>query len=328
MRKLLLILVAVFSVACSSAPKNTATLTVIGVGKTEELARQNGFKQAIELHVGSVILDEKEVRDYKLVKDDILNYSAGYIDHYQVISTSRQGNEYRLEMIVRVSSSKIAERILKQDIQPSKVDGNQMRQTFDSYMRHLKQGDELLLKIMSVFPQRAFNIDMKSIDFKVNRYRDAVIEVPFTVTWNNIFQSALREALDASQDVAEGSDAPYSLRLNMAVTGNKQFSFIDPNKIALLYEYMRPEIDIKFDFYDQSGKSVFVHCERVELQSQYLSGDRVRGRYLITSQPYRRLAEITISQRDSRYQVLSNVSGVRAEAMYSLNCEKSLEINR
>ena len=231
-------------------------------------------------------------------------------------------------MIIKVSSSKIAERILKQDIPPTNLDGKQMSATYNSYLRHLKQGDELLNRIMSVFPKRAFNIELKSIDFKINRYRDAIIEIPFIITWNNTFQLALREAFDASQDVADSSDAPYKLTMNMGWDGKHQFKFIDPNKIGIIYNYMRPEIDIKMDFYDQTGKTVFVHCERVDLRVQYLSGDPVTGKYILTSQPYRRLAEIKIDKNDNRYPLLPDISGVRADPIYSHDCEKSLEIRR
>jgi predicted RNase H-like HicB family nuclease len=77
-----------FGLLCLVAPLANA-LQVSGQGATFEEAKQNAFRTAIEFTVGSVVTSERESNNYKLVKDEILVYSAGYVTDYKIISTIR-----------------------------------------------------------------------------------------------------------------------------------------------------------------------------------------------------------------------------------------------
>ena len=87
-------------------------LQVSGQGATFEEAKQNAFRTAIEFTVGSVVTTERESNNYKLVKDEILVYSAGYVTDYKIINTFKSGNQVHVIVDVQVSSSKLSDRIL------------------------------------------------------------------------------------------------------------------------------------------------------------------------------------------------------------------------
>ena len=110
MRWLLLVACLMLS-ACATTNKNTYIRTS-GTGANFELAKQNAFREAIQIKVGALVLSERESNAYKLVKDDILVYSAGYVEDFKVISTTNINKNVVVTMDVMVSSSKIADSIL------------------------------------------------------------------------------------------------------------------------------------------------------------------------------------------------------------------------
>jgi hypothetical protein len=62
-------------------------LQVSGEGATLEEAKLNAFRTAIEFAAGSVVVSERESHNYKLVRNEILVYSAGYVTDYKIISS-------------------------------------------------------------------------------------------------------------------------------------------------------------------------------------------------------------------------------------------------
>jgi hypothetical protein len=80
-------------------------------GYTPDEARRNGFSYAIDQAVGSIVVSEKEING-DLVRNDIINYSSGYVENFKVLNTTAQGNKYVVVQDVWVSHSKIAERAL------------------------------------------------------------------------------------------------------------------------------------------------------------------------------------------------------------------------
>ena len=274
MRKLLLILVAVFSVGCSSVPTRSAsTITVIGTGSTEEIAKQNGFKQAIQIVVGSVIVSEKETRSYNLVKNDIMDYSAGYIDYHNVINSTRIGSVYSVEMEVTVSQSRIAERILKVNLNPGNIKGDQMAVTYSTYLKHVNDSDNLLRQVLEAYPKFAYFIKLGNIDLKLNGDRKAVMVIPYEIQWNYRFLDAIYEVLSYSQE-ASGlgwrQQAPSTISMSM-YTGKHKFNFLDSRKAEILNRTMGKlgSVEdnypiIKFTFYDKYHRKVGSICDRTQ----------------------------------------------------------------
>ena len=192
---------AVFIVGCSSVPtRNASTIIVTGTGPTEEIAKQNGFKQAIQIVVGSVVVSEKESQSYKLIKDDILDYSAGYIDYHKVLNSTKLGNLYRVEMEVTVAQSRIAERILKININPNNIKGEQMATTYSTYLKHTDDSNRLLRQVLDSYPKYAYFIKLGDMELKLNGDRKAVIVIPYQVEWNYRFLDALYEVLNYSKE--------------------------------------------------------------------------------------------------------------------------------
>ena len=65
-------LVVLLTLVCNIALAQS--IRVEGIGSTLQQAKDNAFKIAVELQVGSVLVNELESKDTKLIRNDIINY--------------------------------------------------------------------------------------------------------------------------------------------------------------------------------------------------------------------------------------------------------------
>ncbi len=88
MKKIVLLLGIVTLLANVSFAQDdkTVTLTVSGQGKTQDEAKQNALRNAIEQAFGTFISSNTEILNDELVKDEIVSVSSGNIQNFEVIS--------------------------------------------------------------------------------------------------------------------------------------------------------------------------------------------------------------------------------------------------
>ncbi|MBI5748870.1 MAG: hypothetical protein HZA00_07050 [Nitrospinae bacterium] len=65
------------------------TVTVSGQGKDKESALTDAFRRAVEGIAGVYVYSETEVSKYKVVKDDIILHSRGYVRDYHILSEKK-----------------------------------------------------------------------------------------------------------------------------------------------------------------------------------------------------------------------------------------------
>lgn len=188
---------------CLVAPFANA-LQVSGQGSTFEEAKQNAFKTAIEFAAGAVVTSERESNNYKLVKDEILVYSAGYVTDYKIISTIKSGNQVQVIVDVQVASSKLSDRILGVGKEARNFDTDKHDNQYQSYIQGKNNGDRLLKQVLNDYPQKAYKITQGVHQFKVDAYRNGIIEIPLELSWNHNFIVSFNEALKILEDGSNG----------------------------------------------------------------------------------------------------------------------------
>lgn len=179
-------------------------LQVSGEGATFEEAKQNAFRTAIEFAAGSVVTSERESNNYKLVKDEILVYSAGYVTDYKIISTFKSGNQVQVIVDVQVASSKLSDRILGVGKQSKNFDTDKHSNQYQSYLEGKNNGDRLLQQVLDDYPKRAYTLTQGVHQFKVAQYRNGVIEIPLELRWNYNFIESFNEILKILEDGSNG----------------------------------------------------------------------------------------------------------------------------
>jgi len=83
---LLIILLLIIPISVFSQDDKTVTLTVSAQGQTQDEAKQNALRNAIEQAFGTFISSNTEILNDELVKDKIVSVSSGNIQNFEVIS--------------------------------------------------------------------------------------------------------------------------------------------------------------------------------------------------------------------------------------------------
>ena len=160
-----------------------------------ELARQNAFKVAVEHAVGTIVVSEAEMRNNKLVRDEIINYSSGFVDRYNILEQKNVGNDVRLIVEVWVSHSAIANRLLNNSKTAGEVQGDRIAVQLQSIGEQRSNSDRLLGTVMRDYPGRAFDVKLQPVQVELDYSRRATLLVPFTIGGNKKFLSSLEEVI-------------------------------------------------------------------------------------------------------------------------------------
>lgn len=86
MKKLLFPILLILSFNLIAQEEKTVTLTVSGQGQTQDEAKQNALRNAIEQAFGAFISSKTEILNDELVKDEIVSVSNGNIQKFEVVS--------------------------------------------------------------------------------------------------------------------------------------------------------------------------------------------------------------------------------------------------
>jgi hypothetical protein len=195
-------LLAVMSVCANS--QTTKPIRVTGVGSTFEEAKDNAFAKAIEFEVGAAVLSEKHSRNDIMVRDEIIKYSAGYVEDYKVIT--RTGDNYTtyITLDVYVKSSKIHERLLGSGTSSGVINGDKLATQYSTYMGQKLAGDKFLEAVLRDAPERGYVVTQGKPNFMLTLQREAVVVVPYSIKWNYNYLTALNEALSKIEDGSSG----------------------------------------------------------------------------------------------------------------------------
>jgi hypothetical protein len=172
-------------------------IEVAGRGDTAEQARNNGFRLAVEQALGTLVSSETEVQNGRIARDEIISYAAGYVDRFTIVSTEQAGNRVEVVMKVWVGRSALADRLLNRSEKSGEVDGARATVQLQTINHERVTGDALLQQVLSDFPKRAFDIDLKPTDI-LRQNRSAIVEVNFKLSWNKDYLRSMWAALEAT----------------------------------------------------------------------------------------------------------------------------------
>lgn len=190
---------ALIACATNSSTKEVSTITVSSEGKTFEEAKLKGFEKAVEITVGTVILSYSETRGKKLVKDEIISHSSGYVENYKILQRI-DIDKVHLTMEVTVKNSIIAQRLLGAQNGTGEIDGDQFRTQHQTYLKQKETGDKVIESVLQDFPKYAFVIEKSTVKNKVNIHRSPVMSIEYSIKYNHKYIEALIEALNVVAD--------------------------------------------------------------------------------------------------------------------------------
>ena len=108
MKNIILIIALALSFNLYAQDDKTVTLVVSGQGKTQDEAKQNALRSAIEQAFGTFISSKTEILNDNLVKDEIVSVSNGNIQKFEIISEVQIPNgDYATSLKATVSVTKL-----------------------------------------------------------------------------------------------------------------------------------------------------------------------------------------------------------------------------
>lgn len=108
----------------TSTKKKTSqakTIVTTGYGENKEEALKNAFKSAVERYVGVLVDADTVVKNNKVIKDEILTASNGYIQSYDEISTKKSGDLIEVEIKALVKYQEVFDKVKSLDIATSAI---------------------------------------------------------------------------------------------------------------------------------------------------------------------------------------------------------------
>lgn len=178
-------------------PEKVEKVVVTGIGINADKARQNAIRNAVEQVVGTYVSSDTMVQDSQLIKDEILSFSGGYVKESKLISTEKDDDIVKVKLEALVISTKLRRKVQSLNITIKNIDGDSLFGEAISKSDANVNASLLLNKIMSKFPQSAYNItigkpEISSTNSDTNQTN---ISVPTTIKWDKTYLDELKTVL-------------------------------------------------------------------------------------------------------------------------------------
>lgn len=265
MRKLLLALACVFAVSAQAqVPVNLLIPSPIGIvitvgswilqgnkklyyievegrGATQQEARENGFRLAVEQAIGTVIASETEVRQGRITRDEIISYAAGHVDHFEITSTT--GNTVRMR--VWVARSVMSERLLVKSETDTTIPGERASVAVGTINYANAQGDRLTGTVLRDWPHKSFDVRLEPSTVTQDAYRNAMLTVPVVLQLNTTYADSVFESMQIRRN--QQVDQVRLQQLATAFIGSEpvlEITILNRQKQRLISQcYQVPELD-------------------------------------------------------------------------------------
>jgi hypothetical protein len=268
-------------------------VTARGYGRTTEEARNQALRAAVDQAVGSVINSEREVVNQQLMRSEVVQYAAGFVDRYEVKKINQENGFVVMTMDVYVKRSRLTDRLLGDHKTPGKIDGERLQAQAETLTHSRQQGDRLLQAVLSDFPRRAFDLEMGPSRVYYNDQRQQQLELSFKLRWRHAYLENLREVLATVSQNANAGDCLGLYARKCSHQGyvtikarpgqhgwSRSAAFDDAITMNLIQQNLiesRPAVLITI--MDKQGRRVWHGCQRWSeldnVQSGYVPNERM-----------------------------------------------------
>lgn len=266
MLKLLLVVASLF------IPNAFASdyIRVVGEGVTLESAKENGFREAVQIRAGTIVLSERESTLQRLKRDDINVYSAGYVRDYKINNVNTTNGRHIVTMDVLVADSKLFNQLLSTGKSNNEIDGATAGASYKSFINQRNNGDVVLSRVLATYPQHAFTIKQDALSITTDQYRNTLLRVPYHLSWNYDYIVAFSEAMQMFDDNRFGRFTPAPSNVvvmgknpkNFLLGSSTQYRFNDIIMLDRIKDSVTGsrEIRLMLSLRDDANKTIFKKC--------------------------------------------------------------------
>lgn len=292
MRKLIMIMLTCTLGACAvSSNQKTSQITQNPIivdcdGKSEQSAKENCFKKAIQTAIGLAVRSEQIVVNDNVRENYILTHSSGYVDKFRIINSENSADKIYLTMEVFVKSTIIEDYLIRKTDNKQQVDGEYLVTNIQTFTDSRKSGDELIMSVLKDYPHNALELKAQPVEFKMDKNRNLYAEVIYELKWKDSYLKSLSQVLNQIKEydctIVCPKDLPsiklaYKKDANDILNKVDTYYFKDATRPALISGYFRgqyfPTVKnrlsgkttnaryvIKVDFYDENKKILNTTC--------------------------------------------------------------------
>lgn len=260
-------------------------IRVRGEGASFVEARQNGLRLAVEQALGTFVVSETEVRNQRIVRDEIISYAAGFVDRFTIIDADHvDGRINRVTMDVWVGESKLARRLLNESVGTGTVDGARLTTQVDTLQQERATADQVLQTVLRDFPRRAFDVELSRTRVDFTATRTLHLDVPYTVTWNRTYLDSFNEALRRTSNSSGTCWWPNSecrQRSQYTIYG---VVFEDQIQAATIVRHMAQEAKpaVQITILDAHGRNLAQTCQWILFSNIENQPGNIPNRYLFS----------------------------------------------
>jgi len=154
-----------FAVTLLFASNNIRTVVAIGYGLTPEKAIQNALKQAVNNVVGSFVVTEEIIKNDKLIKNEILSVSNGFIKRYQVLNKEKKDGIYEVTIKADVITNTLLHKLELLSFKLKDLENDNFKEIvlnkIDNYKNFKKLAEKIIFK--PIVKGTAFNIEILNL---------------------------------------------------------------------------------------------------------------------------------------------------------------------
>jgi hypothetical protein len=246
-----------------------------------EAARQEAFRLAVDMAVGTFVLAENEIRNDEVLRKDFIKYSAGYVENFETKSETKIGNKTRVLLDVWVSESKISSRLLGLSQARNTINGSKSISIINNMVDNIDSGQKIFQAVLNDFPGKAFVLSTGNTNIKPFG-EGVLIEIPVHIEWNQNYINALYESLEQTRDGKTANRDPVRkewvsvIRYKKpGVYGDLIASYRDTSKITALTKKMVGDgAMIKVVIKDTMDKPLYRECFEYRKMSGISNNDK------------------------------------------------------
>jgi hypothetical protein len=213
MKQLILIMSLALSINAYAQDDKTVTLVVSGQGKTQDEAKQNALRSAIEQAFGTFISSKTEILNDNLVKDEIVSVANGNIQNFEIISEVQIPNVgYATSLKATVSVTKLTSFVESKGVVVEFKGG---LFAINIQNQELSSRNEIaclnnLKEALTNFSSSSFNYEINVFDPVLSKISNMLYNVPIKVTckanknlesWVLLFQKTITQLAMPKEEV-------------------------------------------------------------------------------------------------------------------------------
>lgn len=188
----ILLIHLLFFTACAWAANSTV---MTGQGTTKDEAIQDAIRNAVESATGVFVYSASEVKDFKLVRDQIVTASRGYVKDYKLLSESKGEGIVFVTLNVSVDTAAIKS-VIKRDMKTTTYeDALKDYSSVASLVERNKKYAEILKSISSRPLNELYNVNFSGYEIVSAGTTSADVILKFNITPNNFLWDTYYETL-------------------------------------------------------------------------------------------------------------------------------------